>query len=484
MRQIIADFGTVVIFGTPIPLRIHGYGLMLALGFICSLLLARWLARRAGEDADQVSNAAFYALIGGVLGARLAFVFKEWEQFQGKGIGAILNVSSGGLIYFGGLIGGTALVLGYVAIRRIPMRRFIDIVAPAVMLGLAFGRAGCLLNGCCWGGPCGEDWALSTRFPMRSKPLVKLEPADDDFRNNSRIAFGYRRPAGHYPYTYDQGLSPVYSELYMQGKVRPDDRLLNHYDAYSSGEDKIPGPPRLIPLEQYHGPLDKEQLSTMFGPRTEAAEAFERIAGADGLLSRGEWEAALGQGPPLHGSELWDEAMTSSSLRGGEDLRFTEFWSYLQMRRTALTARFDDDGDGELSASQRQEADAYLRADMFALQARQKTPPRQPAQLLGILNALLLCSLLLWYYPQRRREGRVFALMLILYPITRFILESLRNEDALNVIHLEWTHNQITSLLLVAMGVGLWCWLGRLPASAGPLLRERRPAASADSAGG
>ena len=179
MRQIVIDFGTLELFGMDIPLRVLGYGLMLVCGFLLAVGLTRWRARRAGEDPDNISRVGIVALVAGVLGARLAYVIENWSHFARSDnvLGDVFNITSGGLIYFGGLILATAAVIVTVIVRRRPVRRYVDIVAVGVMVGLAFGRAGCLLNGCCWGARCRDDWSLSARFPMYSHPLASSPAA-------------------------------------------------------------------------------------------------------------------------------------------------------------------------------------------------------------------------------------------------------------------------------------------------------------------
>jgi phosphatidylglycerol:prolipoprotein diacylglycerol transferase len=74
MQQILVDFGTVELLGREISLRIYGYGLMLVLGFLTATGIAMWRARRSGEDSESFSHVAVLALIGGVVGARIAYV--------------------------------------------------------------------------------------------------------------------------------------------------------------------------------------------------------------------------------------------------------------------------------------------------------------------------------------------------------------------------------------------------------------------------
>jgi prolipoprotein diacylglyceryltransferase len=463
MRQIIIALGTFRFAGIELPLRIYGYGLMLVLGFLVGIFLARWRARRAGEDPEIVSQLAIWALLGGVGGARLAFIIKEWDQqYRDAGLGELFNITSGGLIYFGGLLGGAGLVILAMLIKRVPIRRFCDILAVTVMVGLAFGRMGCLLNGCCWGGPCDENWPLAMRFPMMAKPLVN---------------FG-DRCGGYLP---GQSLCPAYAGEYSIGNVTPDERLMNpevsYWETSSSGESIQRFVP--VPVEQLHGTLANDQLTTMLSTSDDAYKQFQSIAGADGKIDPAEWAAARARGDGfLRGSEVWAEAVRFGPKRldgysYAGPLSFEDAWRYLQKRKDRLLARFDGDGDGTFNTAEARRANEYLQADLWALLGRQRTNALRPAQVLGIVNALLLAGLLILFYRHRRREGRVFALMLILYPITRFILESIRNADPLNVFHGHWTHNQISSIFLILFGAILWIAFRYRPASAGPILAQR-----------
>lgn len=460
MRQIIFDLGRWELFGGEVALRVFGYGLMLVLGFLGSVLLARWRARRAGEDPETISQCAVLALIGGVCGARLLYVIRFRDQFAGEDFWSIFDISSGGLVYFGGLIGGAGLILLYLVFRRLPVRRFMDVIAPSLMLGLAFGRCGCLLNGCCWGGPARADFACHTRLPMVSRPLVRL---DDDS-----------------PYAPDQGLCPAYAEQYWAGRAQPDERLLNAYArvrrVQPDGTVRMMPPP--LPTGELHGPLTDEQLAVTFASDEELRERFGRLATDDGKLGLTAWQEDLREpGGLLAGSEHWSEAVTFDrpDSRGRPDgrLSFPEFRDYLRARRKLLLERFDTDGDRQLTGPERQAANDYLRADQFALLAEQRTGPRLPAQILGIANALILCALLNLFYRHRLREGRVLALMLVFYPLTRFVLESIRAENPLAVLNGDLTPSQGTSIVLLLIGVLWWYAIGKLPASSGPPLHRR-----------
>jgi len=197
MQRTIIDFGTLDldVFGWSIPLRIYGYGLMLVLGFLVSLAVAQWRARRAGEDPEHMARVALLALVGGIVGSRVAYIIERWESHFARAedrFAEMLDVSSGGLIYYGGVLLATAMVVAYLLRKRLPVRRYLDIVAAPLMIGLAFGRAGCTLNGCCYGARCGEHWPLGMRFPMPCPGSTGSWPRD----TSTGAWRATRRPSG------------------------------------------------------------------------------------------------------------------------------------------------------------------------------------------------------------------------------------------------------------------------------------------------
>ena len=87
--------------------------------------------------------------------------------------------------------------------------------------------------------------------------------------------------------------------------------------------------------------------------------------------------------------------------------------------------------------------------------------PLHPTQLYSTIDGLILMALLLAYYPLRRRDGEVMGLLMVTYPITRFFVEQLRNDEG--VFLLGMTVSQVISVAIFAGGLLYWAWLLRLP---------------------
>jgi len=155
----------------PDGLPVRGYGVMLLAGILAGVGLAMYRARQVGLDPDIFLSMAVWLVVSGVIGARLFYVVEYWdEKFAGKTprqtLLEILNVPEGGLVIYGGFIGASIGIWYFVRRHKLPLLAMADLVAPSLMIGLALGRIGCLLNGCCYGGQTEWPWAVT--FPKYS----------------------------------------------------------------------------------------------------------------------------------------------------------------------------------------------------------------------------------------------------------------------------------------------------------------------------
>ena len=146
---------------------IKTYGAMMVIGFLCAMFLLRRLARKVGENPDHMTNVALYALIAGVLGARIFYVAHHYDHFRGSLL-SMLAVWQGGLEFLGGVILAIAVIVFYMLHYKLSAFRYLDILSIGLMVGLGFGRIGCIFNGCCFGKPTNVSWAV--RFPYGSDP--------------------------------------------------------------------------------------------------------------------------------------------------------------------------------------------------------------------------------------------------------------------------------------------------------------------------
>ncbi len=165
-----------VLFTLPIlgGIKLFGYGLMLFLAFLGSTNLAARVARREKLDPEVIYDLSLFVFLGGLLGARLFYVIQYWGV-KVHTVLDIVKVWEGGIVLYGSIIGGTIAFFLYRILRPFPLGPFLDVVAPALALGIAIGRFGCFLNGCCYGDVCQLPWAVS--FPEPSPPWLAHQAA-------------------------------------------------------------------------------------------------------------------------------------------------------------------------------------------------------------------------------------------------------------------------------------------------------------------
>jgi phosphatidylglycerol:prolipoprotein diacylglycerol transferase len=208
-----------------IDLPLPSYGLMMVIGFLAAVLVMRRLSRDITSNPQFITNASLYALIAGVVGARVFYVIHYFDRFRANLL-SVFAVWHGGLEFLGGVILAIAVLLFYLKLHKLSIRRYFDILAIGLMLGLAFGRIGCFLKGDCFGRPTTVAWAI--RFPYgsdvyhsqiradlkrnRPEPYLKL-PSDffGYYNSDSRAYYGLK----HY-----EDLTQEQKDMVKHGKYR------------------------------------------------------------------------------------------------------------------------------------------------------------------------------------------------------------------------------------------------------------------------
>ena len=150
------------------PLSIHSYGVMMALGFLAGLGNWIWLGRREGHSPPFCTDLMFWVMVGGIVGARVAYVMENWPVYAADPA-SIIRVDQGGLVFYGGFVAAAITVVVFARRHRIPLARLTDFVVTSVPLSHARGRVGCFLNGCCFGG-CTTSEVPHVQFPQHSIP--------------------------------------------------------------------------------------------------------------------------------------------------------------------------------------------------------------------------------------------------------------------------------------------------------------------------
>jgi prolipoprotein diacylglyceryltransferase len=172
----------IPIFQSWIPggVPIYGFGMMLFLTFlVCTWLIGR-RAERVGVAKEVVQDMTIWIFLGGLVGARVLFLFQETNVSTiGDFLTELPKIWDGGIILYGSVLGGLAGYFLYWAIYlrklKISTLKLADIVAPCIAVGIALGRVGCFLNGCCFGQvACADCAAYQVHFPLSAPARFDL----------------------------------------------------------------------------------------------------------------------------------------------------------------------------------------------------------------------------------------------------------------------------------------------------------------------
>lgn len=353
----------------PHGLPIRGYGVMLLAGSTAGIALAIYRARRVGLDSELILSLAIGMFVCGIVGARLFYVIEYWDELFARRtardtILEILRFTEGGLVVYGALIGAAVAFVWFVHKHNLPLLAMADLVAPSLAIGLAFGRIGCFLNGCCYGGETELPWAVT--FPQLSSPYEANSP-------NPRF-------------------SPPYSDQAARGEMH----------GFAIGQT-----------------ADGKIAVTKVWPDSAAARAG--VKPGDRLVA-------------ING-------ITIPTLGAAEQLIFN---SLVAQKPIEL----------QLASGQ------TVAVPVVPLPARSR--PVHPAQIYSAIDGALLAWFLWAYFPFRRRDGEVIALLLTIHPISRFLLEIIRVDESA-VFGTGLSISQNISIALFVGAIALWMYVLRQP---------------------
>jgi phosphatidylglycerol:prolipoprotein diacylglycerol transferase len=164
------------------PFTVHGFGLMMAIGFIAaSWILTKELKRRNCDPA-MGSTITLLAVVFGLAGSKLLFLVEEWKYFVRDPVGEAL--SPAGLTWYGGFILATFAIWIYARRKKVPFLIICDAAAPALLIGYGIARIGCHLAG-------DGDYGFPTNLPWGAEYSKGTYPPSVAFRNFPEIVQKY-----------------------------------------------------------------------------------------------------------------------------------------------------------------------------------------------------------------------------------------------------------------------------------------------------
>ena len=164
---------------------VHSYGFLIAIGLVVGVAVSVRRGRTVGIDTGATLDLTFYAVVVGLVGARLLYVLMHAGDYtrlcmgtgQARSFGqklsdcaAPLRFWQGGLVFLGGALLAAVVILVYARRLKLKLGDVADVLAPSVSIAHVFGRMGCFLVGCCYGKP----WAGGVHFPPDSVAYSEL----------------------------------------------------------------------------------------------------------------------------------------------------------------------------------------------------------------------------------------------------------------------------------------------------------------------
>jgi len=151
------------------------YSFCLLLGLIAGYLLARRNVRRLGMERRHLDNLTLLVAIMGLAGARIF----SWLFYFPPGftLWQALWQPGGGLVFYGGVVGGLLSAVVYCLVTGAQLRNMLDVLAAPLAVGLAFGRIGCFMAGCCWGDVCVDQTKVLSHVDAKVHYQIDTLPA-------------------------------------------------------------------------------------------------------------------------------------------------------------------------------------------------------------------------------------------------------------------------------------------------------------------
>lgn len=121
------------------------YGIIIACGMILGILMAKWQAKRTGENPEVFTDFALWGILFALVGARLYYVAFSWDTYKDNLV-QIFNIRGGGMAIYGGVIAAVVTAIVFCRIKKISFLKFADVAIMGLITGQIVGRYGNFMN--------------------------------------------------------------------------------------------------------------------------------------------------------------------------------------------------------------------------------------------------------------------------------------------------------------------------------------------------
>lgn len=418
MQQVLFHIPIFQGFFGPEGLPINAYGVMLFITFIvCVWFLARWAPRvGANLPKERVQDLVIVCFLVGLAGARLTFMIQygvPWRQF--------FRIWEGGIVLYGGIITGILAFLAffYLVLKRagVSLWKLADACGPPLALGIALGRIGCFLNGCCYGHVAPDD-TPSAAFPILTCPARDEVVDREGFQN----ATGFTTSAS--PDDIRSVVQRVESlSAAQRAGLQTGDRIVTVNGRPNSGVLIIVGDDEPLDLA---AKVAREQGAVVEDDRSAPERRVEAYVDDPNafVLVRTKVKSTLLPAMMVTRAHVFDTDVYSDLIahwpRGDQSLEF------------------DVERNGKM-----------VHVGPFV----PRTLGLHPTQVYETVSMVLLMFLLLAFYPFRAYDGQVMTLFIACYAVHRFLNETLRNDT--DVVAFGMTLSQNISILMLLFAAAL-----------------------------
>jgi len=415
----------------PDGIPVHGFGVMLFITFMACVWFLGWRSRRTGVNIpkDRVQDLVIAVFVGGLVGARITYLVQYDRPLK-----EFIRIWEGGIVLYGGIVTGC---LAFYLFHRYLLKRvgitfwkLADVCAPGLALGIALGRLGCFLNGCCYG-HVAPDSCPSAGFPLLTCPAQEKVVGVYSYQTLT----GFTVKSGTQgPQSVVTGVEP--SSAAERAGLQIGDRIVGLNGQRNQCVLLITGQPETV----------------------EKAALIGRENGAD-VVAYGDRKDQI--------RVIVDNQAELSKLRQSIEkivpvpphtVPFDSFTELMADVREGRTRGRDT------LALEVERGGQTLTIGPF----KPRTVGLHPTQLYETISMLLLVCFLLAFYPYRHYDGQVFTLFLVCYAIHRFLNERLRNDtEIVGIPSLNMTLSQNISIIMLVVAACLELsqrrWGARVP---------------------